>query len=256
MTDPVPATSFGTLLGGRVHYEQFRTGYRTGIEPVLLAAAIPARPGQSVLEAGCGAGAALLCLAARVPGIRPTGLERDPDMAALARRNATANALTCTILETDVANAPPHAFDHAMSNPPWHDPASTRSPDPLRDAATHRDPAGLAAWITPLATCLTPKGTLTLVLPASLAGEAITLLSAASLGRTTMIPLWPRTGCPARLVLLHARRGHGPFEIHPGLTLHGPEAAYAQAAQAILHDGAPLPLTHHLQVPRHNRPPD
>ena len=63
-----PATD-GHLLGGRVSYAQPREGFRSGIEPVLLAAAIPARPGEHVLEGGSGAGAALLCLAARVPGL-------------------------------------------------------------------------------------------------------------------------------------------------------------------------------------------
>ena len=49
----------GHLLGGRVRYAQPRSGFRSGIEPVLLAAAVPARPGERVLEAGSGAGAAL-----------------------------------------------------------------------------------------------------------------------------------------------------------------------------------------------------
>ena len=63
-------TSDGCLLDGRVRYAQPASGsdgYRTGIEPVLLAASIPAQAGQRVLEAGVGAGAGLICLAARVP---------------------------------------------------------------------------------------------------------------------------------------------------------------------------------------------
>ncbi|HJS85951.1 MAG TPA: SAM-dependent methyltransferase, partial [Acetobacteraceae bacterium] len=56
----------GTLLGGRVRYAQPAEGFRSGIEPVLLAAAVPARPGECVLEGGSGAGAGLLCLAARI----------------------------------------------------------------------------------------------------------------------------------------------------------------------------------------------
>jgi len=52
------------LLGGRVRLLQAKVGYRAAIDPVLLAAAIPARAGQRVLDLGCGAGAASLCLAA------------------------------------------------------------------------------------------------------------------------------------------------------------------------------------------------
>ena len=87
-----------TLLGGRLRYAQPHAGFRTGIEPVLLAATVAARPGQRVLEAGTGAGAALLCLAARVPGIAATGIERDPALAEFARANFAANARAgCTV---------------------------------------------------------------------------------------------------------------------------------------------------------------
>ena len=81
----------GYLLGGRVRYAQPRQGFRSGIEPVLLAAAVPARAGERVLEGGTGAGAALLCLAARVPGVHGVGIERDGTLVSLARRNASAN---------------------------------------------------------------------------------------------------------------------------------------------------------------------
>ena len=48
------------FLGGLVRLWQPRRGYRAGADPVLLAAAVPARGGQSVLDLGCGAGAAVL----------------------------------------------------------------------------------------------------------------------------------------------------------------------------------------------------
>ena len=134
----------GTLLGGRVRYAQPLEGYRTGIEPVFLAAAVPARAGEVVLEAGTGAGAGLLCLAARVPGVMGVGVERDAGMAALCRGNLRANGLEFRVETGDVARAGQFGpFDHAFGNPPWHDPAGTRSPDSLRDGATHRDGLGL-----------------------------------------------------------------------------------------------------------------
>ena len=75
------------LLDGRVRHDQPAAGHRTGIEPVLLAASIPARAGARVLEGGAGSGAALLCLAHRVPGIIGLGLEIDPALAAIASAN-------------------------------------------------------------------------------------------------------------------------------------------------------------------------
>ncbi len=87
-------TTDGYLLGGRVRYAQPKAGFRSGIEPVLLAAAIPARPGEHVLEAGTGAGAGLLCLAARVPGLTGVGIERDPGLTAIAAANGVANGFS------------------------------------------------------------------------------------------------------------------------------------------------------------------
>src|ERR1700733_11515608 len=114
-------TTAGRLLGGRVVYHQPATGFRSGVEPVLLAASIPARLGDYVLEAGAGAGAALLCLAVRVPGIRLTGVEIQPEMAELAAANARANVLSnIEIVAGRIETVPlPEAFDHAMANPPY-----------------------------------------------------------------------------------------------------------------------------------------
>ena len=56
------------LLGGKVRLRQPRDGYRAAIDPVLLAASVPAKPGERVLDLGTGAGAAALCLMARVEG--------------------------------------------------------------------------------------------------------------------------------------------------------------------------------------------
>ena len=61
-----PPCSEDTLLGGRVKLRQPRHGYRAAIDPVLLAAAVPAGHGDTVLDIGCGAGAAGLCILSRV----------------------------------------------------------------------------------------------------------------------------------------------------------------------------------------------
>ncbi|MFV0475862.1 MAG: methyltransferase domain-containing protein, partial [Pikeienuella sp.] len=106
--DPA-ALSEDAILGGRVRLLQPRAGYRAATDPVLLAAAAQARPGARVLDAGCGAGAALFCLAARVPGIEAHGLELQPAYAALARRNAALNGAGAEIWEGDLF-APPAAL--------------------------------------------------------------------------------------------------------------------------------------------------
>ncbi|HEX7390208.1 MAG TPA: SAM-dependent methyltransferase [Acidiphilium sp.] len=234
----------GALLDGRLRYRQRATGHRTGIEPVLLAAAVPARPGERVIEAGTGAGAGLLCLGFRVPGIAGIGIERDSTLARLATTNFVANGFTeISALAADIAHLPlGGGFDHAFANPPWHDPAGTASPDPGRQLA-HRAPAGLlTTWIGALTTVLYPRGSITLILPAASLSDACASLRDARCGASRILPLWPRAGRAAKLVIIQARKGaRGPDALLPGLTLHG-EGGYTCDAEAILRNGQPLTL--------------
>jgi len=235
-------TTDGTLLGGRVSYRQFAKGHRSGFEPVLLAAAIPAKPGEKILEAGSGAGAALLCLAHRVPGVIGLGIEIDPALAALANENFKNNGLGDIHAEqADITTLPPNpVFDHAMANPPWHDSASTTSPDANRALAHHAGPGVLAAWVAALATCLKPRGTITLILPAAAFAEAAACLTALGCGGISLLPLWPRAGQPAKQIIISATRGaKTPAKILPGLILHD-ESGITPAANAILRDARPL----------------
>ena len=234
----------GTLLAGRIHYRQATAGYRTGIEPVLMAAAVPARPGQRVLEAGCGAGAGLLCLLARVPGLTATGVEMEPATATLARGNMAANGFaSAEILARDVTDGVPGPFNHAMCNPPWHDGCWTATADAVRGLALRAAPDTLDRFTIACAGALRHRGTLTLALPAGLVAHGLRALTLAGCGSPAVLPLWPRAGQAARLVLLRGvRGGRGPCRLLPGLVLHERDGAFTPAASAILRDGAALPL--------------
>jgi len=233
------------LLGGRVRLRQAPGGLRAGLDAVLLAAAVPARPGERVLEAGCGSGAAFLCLAARVPGIEVVAVERDPALAALAQENAALNGLAgrVTIIEGDVADRalrralPPCA--HAFANPPYWE-GGTPPPDPGRAGATHEASATLGDWAALLGAPLPRRGTVTLVLPAARFDAGAVALAAAGCGDVTLLPLWPRAGLAAKRVLIQARReGRGPARVLPGLVLHR-EAGFTPAAEAVLRDAGAI----------------
>ena len=235
--------SQGSLLGGRVHHAQPGDGHRTSLEPVLLAASIPARAGQRVVEGGCGAGAALLCLAARVKGVGGVGVERDPWMADLARGNVLANGFSgLEIVTGDLgawrAEAP---FDHAMANPPWHLADATASPDARRDAARRASPALFEVWARALAGAVRPRGSVSLILGADHLGGGVAALAAAGCGSLSVFPFWPKAGRPARLVLLRAvRGGRGPTRLLAGLVLHQADGGFRAEAEAVLRDGAGL----------------
>ena len=240
------ATTDGTLLGGRVSYRQFRDGYRTGIEPVLLAATVPARTDLRVLEAGCGAGAGLLCLSARTDGLHGTGIEQDQATAALARHNLDANGcgdwpvLVAPLMDAS-ARLGAGSYHHAIANPPWHDSGSSASPSPRRDLA-RRAPAGSwASWSLHLARLLRPGGTLTLALPAARHAEAAGAMTAGGFGTIRLLPLWPVAGRPARIALIRGTLGaRGEDAVLPGLVLHHPGGGFTEAAERILRNAEAL----------------
>jgi tRNA1Val (adenine37-N6)-methyltransferase len=64
MVNALPTTVDG-FLGGKLQVEQPVSGYRAATDPVYLAAAVPAKAGQTVLDVGCGVGVASLCLGVR-----------------------------------------------------------------------------------------------------------------------------------------------------------------------------------------------
>lgn len=233
----------GYLLGGRVRHDQPAEGFRSGIEPVLLAAAIPARQGDHVLEAGTGAGAALLCLAQRAGGVVGIGVEREPALAVLARDNARLNQFdTLAFIAADVARLPLIGpFDHAFANPPYHLTPGTRSSTVTRDRAKRGEPALLTAWADALASRLRPRGTLTFILPAAHLPICLGAMTAAGCGVALVIPLWPRMDRPARLVIVQAvRGGRMATVLHPGLILHQGDGSFTFQADAILRRGKGL----------------
>src|ERR1700753_114500 len=164
------ATTQGHLLGGRVIYCQPSNGFRSGIEPILLAASVPARAGEHVLEAGTGAGAALLSLTARVSGVCGTGVEMDAAMAELAVANAEMNGFSnISIVQDRIESVElPRIFDHAMANPPYYGTGDPASPDAGRANAKSGSEVLIRNWIEQLSMSLRRRGTLSLIVSAGM----------------------------------------------------------------------------------------
>jgi len=243
-----PSASTDGFLGGRLRLAQV-PGYRAGADPVFLAAAVPAAPGESVLELGCGAGTALFCLGARVGGLHLVGLERDEAAAALARANAAANEIAAEIVTGDVAAMPDalraESFDHVMMNPPFFR-SGPASLDAARRGARHED-TPLGIWLDAGLRRLRPGGSLAVVQRAERVPELLSALGGRA-GALALRPLAPRAGRQAKLVLLTGRKGaRAPFRLLPPFVLHAGDSHlsdgddYTPAATAILRDGAAFP---------------
>ena len=120
----------GHLLGGGDASAQPRRDSGAASSQCCWRHRFPSDPGESVVEGGTGAGATLLCLAARIPRLRGVGIERDHRLVSLARRNAVANRQPdLHFIVADMAALPDTGvFDHGCANPPYHSPAGTASP--------------------------------------------------------------------------------------------------------------------------------
>ena len=238
--DAIPAdTTHDRFLDGAVTVVQPARGYRAGMDAVLLAASLSGKAGDRFAEAGCGAGAALLCAAHRLAGYAFTGFEREPAALNLAQQGVAANGMAerVSVRAHDVGDRPAeleNAFDQTFSNPPFFEPGTVRTPIAERQAAYMAE-TPLKAWILFLHHITKPGGRITLIHRAGVLGNLLELLGPRT-GEIEVLPIRPAPGEAAGRVLIRARKGlrRGPVTLYDGLTLHdapgGPASARAEAA--------------------------
>jgi len=236
--------SSDAFLGGKVIVTQLETGFRAGLDAVMLAAAVPAVPGGEVMELGSGAGTASLCLAARVDHLRIKGIEIDPELAALAAANAEANRVADRVWFKPLdAFALPDClkrpFDHVFCNPPFHGEEGQAAPDPARARAL-QDGGKLKDWLVAGLKRTVSGGTFTAILRADRLGEALAALPDRGM---TVFPLWPKPGVAAKRVILQVLAGsRRPLVMSAGLVLHQEDGSYTEEAEAVLRGGVALAL--------------
>lgn len=232
------------LLGGRIRIRQPKRGYRVNVDTLLLAAAVEVQPGVRLLEAGCGVGAALIAVAARSENAKFVGLERDANMAAIARENLAMNGMStiAEIVTGDVLgrDANRDVFDGVFFNPPFDTDGEGRAPSDARRHAYIAD-APIERWIAALADRLTGGAALTLIHRAAKLPEILTGLEG-RLGGVEVLPLRPHSQAPAKRVLVRARKGsRAPLRLLKGYDLHGEsDAKYTPEIAAVLQGEALL----------------
>jgi tRNA1(Val) A37 N6-methylase TrmN6 len=246
---PEPALTHDRFLGGRLCLWQPRGGYRAGTDPVLMAAAVPARGSETFLDLGCGVGTAALCLAHRT-GAVGVGLEFQPDYAALARRNAAEAGIPLDVIEGDVHDIPATlkacSFHHVMLNPPYFgETTGTPASDAGRDKAL-RDRSDIAVWLEVAAKRVRPRGTLTVIARTDRLRDVLGRLPE-SIGSLRILPLAARPDRPAKRTLVQdVKDGRAPLVLLPALVLHdGPRHdedrdTFSKTAAGILRNGDPL----------------
>ena len=231
-----------TFLDGKVRVDQPASGFRSGLDAVMLAAAVPAQAGQTVLELGAGAGTASLCLLARVPGLALTGVEIDTNLTVLAIGNAAANEMRADFACADIFALPPalkRDFDQVFCNPPFHGEGQV-SPNETRATAL-MDQGRLEEWLRIGLQRTVSGGFFTAILRADRLNEALAALPETGV---VVFPLWPKAGEAAKRVIVQARKSsNAPFTLLPGLVLHQVNGAWTVEADDVLRRGNALALS-------------
>jgi tRNA1(Val) A37 N6-methylase TrmN6 len=232
------------LLGGRMRIRQPARGYRVNVDTMLLAAAIEAGDGMRLMEAGCGVGAAMIAVAVRNENISLLGVERETNIAEIARENVALNAMTQRIEIATGDALDRHAnygvFDGVFVNPPFDAEGEGAAPDQSRIHA-HITDASVDAWIAALANRLKGGGALTLIHRAAKLTEILSAIGG-RLGGPEIIPIRPTAKEAAKRVIVRARKGsRAPLRLLRGLDLHdGSGTKYTPEADAILKGQAGL----------------
>lgn len=233
------------FLGGLVHVQQPKEGYRSGVDAVYLAASAPAAPGERVLDLGSGAGVASFCLAARVKGLSLHGLEVHSAYASLAGSNAARIGVDFTIFRGDVAEPPADLraliFDGVIANPPYFR-AGAGLVSEAKETA-HHETVPLSVWVDCALRRLVPGGWLVMIQRAERLAEVLRTLDGRA-GDIHVKPIAGRIGRPATRVVVKAQKGArapltlcAPLIEHDGETHVSDGDDYSAAAKAILRDG-------------------
>jgi tRNA1(Val) A37 N6-methylase TrmN6 len=251
MSDPTEFTE-DAFLGGQLRLRQRKSGHRAGHDAMLLAAATPARSGDRVVDFGSGVGAAGLAVARRVAGVELVLVEIDEGLAALARGNASSNAIAADIVVLDVtsgadafaaAGLSPETVDVVLMNPPFNDPARHRaSPDRAREIAHVATATTLESWVHAARRILKSGGVLTVIWRADGLSEVLAAFGR-GFGSLAILPVHGDVKTPAiRVVIRAIKGGKAPTQMHPGLMLKNESAVPNKQVQDILAGKGVLPL--------------
>lgn len=234
-----------TLFDGQLPLLQPAEGYRTAIDPVLLAAAVDASrfSGADILDLGCGIGTIGFCLMRRFP-CKVTGVDLQPALLELARKNAEnlGKQNDISFIESNVQTLQlEQVFDAVVSNPPYIE-SGRGSPNAHENRRiAHLESIPFFDWAKAAARHLKQGGFFYIVHRADRLHDLLESLRRAEFGSFTVLPLYPRAdgGAAKRVILRCRKRKFAPLKLLPGLVLHE-GTGYTEEAYDVLYRIRPL----------------
>lgn len=206
-----------TIMGGRV--KMHRGIYNPTSDAVWLASFVNGHP-KTALDIGIGTGGVALCIMARHPNLKMTGLDISPDMLDACASNAKLNNKDIELINTDILSwHTSRTFDLVVSNPPYF------KGTPATHNAHHN--ANLTQWTKKCLARVRPNGTFATIVDAGAMAEVLGAISE-KCGNIVIFPLFSNKKTAER-VLISGRVGQKPHtKLYSGLNMN---------CDAILRDG-------------------
>lgn len=229
-------------------------GNRSGMDALLLAASMPKDASGIVADLGAGAGVAGFALINLNEDLELVAVERNKEMAELARQSSllSQNAHLrdrIKVIEADVtlsglnrqsAGLATDSVDHVIMNPPYNSQGARPPNDPLRAEAFIMAQGGLDAWFRTAAAMMQGDGYFSVIHRTDSLGEVIAC-SQGRFGNLEIIPIHSHAGEPAKRMIVRGIRGSkAPSCILPGFIVHSDEGKFTPHADAIFKGKAGL----------------
>ncbi len=225
-----------SLFNGRIRCLQPSKGYRFSLDAVLLGNFISVRPGEKILDLGCGSGIISLILAYRWSSCQMTGLEIQPSLVQLAQKNVVLNNWQerINILSGDLRNIDEifaaGQYDWVVSNPPYRKTGSGRmNIEPEQLVARHETMADVSRVVRASNWILKNKGRAAFIYPAARIATVLYELKKQGLEPKRMQAVYSYPGGPATLMLIEALKGGGEelTMLEPFYIYQEPEGEYS-----------------------------
>lgn len=217
--------------------------FKLGQDTMLLSdfACPPAR--GKVMDLGCGNGALSVLLCARHPHITVTGLEIQPEVAALAQKNIRHNQLEqrmqvrCGDMKQCKTMFHTGSFDYVVCNPPYFAQNSGFSAKNINKSTARQDSSGTAADAVQAAAYLVKfGGRVAFVYRPERVCELISQMKSRQLEPKRMRFVHQQANAVPSAVLIEARRGSAPgVQVLPPLLVCGENGEHTKEYRTIYH---------------------
>ena len=230
------------------------SGHRSGLDALLLAAALPKGASGDLADLGAGSGAAGLAALNLNPDLQLVAVEKNPEMVELAQQSVLLAANTelrdrVKILEADVTlsgikrletGLNQDSMDHVIMNPPYNSTRERASPDADRAEAHTLGDGGLDPWLRTAAAITRSGGTLVLIYRTQYLGDVLACCQG-RFGGLEIVPIHSRSDEASKRMIVRGTRGsRAPMSIVPGFTVHKADGGFTREAKAIFDGKARL----------------